>query len=134
MSQEAIRNALETALAAVDPTFPTAWANQSFAPPVSGAAYQEPFVLFGEPVNAEMGDRQHREEGIFQINLQYPPNTGDGAARTKAGAIKAAFYRTRSLVSGGITTVIERTPHAGGGRLEEGRWMVPVKIRFYAYI
>lgn len=134
MSQDAIRAALETALKAIDPAFKTAWQNDSFVPPNADTPYQEAFTMFAEPDDAEMGHTMHREQGIFQVNLKYPLKAGDAPARAKSKTIRDAFYRSRTLVASGVNTVIERTPFVGQGTRQDDRWVVPMKIRFYAYI
>lgn len=134
MSQVSIRAALEVALAAISPALETAWENHAFTPPAPSVPYQRAFVLFAEPSDPEAGNAIHFERGIFQINLMYPLQAGDSTARARAEAIRTAFYRGRSMTSGGITAVVEKTPEAGQGTVDGDRWFIPVKIRFFAQI
>lgn len=134
MSQNSIRKALETALLSIDPTFSSAWQNDTFVPPNADTPYQEAFTMFAEPDDAEMGHTMYREQGIFQINLRYPLKAGDAAARAKSKTIRDFFYRSRTLVADGVNTIIERTPFVGQGTRQDDRWVVPMKIRFYAHI
>jgi len=134
MSQVAIRKALETALNAMSPALPTAWENAAFVTPDPSAPYQRAFLLFAAPDDDELGNANHTERGIFQINLLYPLQTGDKDARTRAELIKTTFARAKSFSNSGISTIIERTPEASGGMVDGDRWLVPVKCRFFAFV
>jgi hypothetical protein len=138
MSLVLIRSALEVALAAMSPALATLWENGSYVTaagtagsPVPGTPYQRVFLLPAEPDNPEMG-RFTRDQGILQVSLAYPLNAGPAAATARAELIRDTFYRGRTFTSGGLSTVIERTPEIAPGRVEEDRWVIPVKIRFYA--
>jgi hypothetical protein len=125
-----IRSALEVALAAMTPALSTAWENAPFTP-VVGTPYQRVNLLMAEPVNPEMG-RFTRDQGFLQVSLAYPLNAGPAAASARAELIRDTFYRGRSFTSGGLVTTVERTPEIAPGRVEEDRWVIPVKIRFFA--
>ena len=134
MSIVSIRTALETKLATV--TFTggsTAYENAPFTP-VAGTPYQACYCLFAKPDNPTMGDGFHRVLGIFQVNLFYPLSTGTGAPAAQAELIKTAFKRGTSLTSGSVTVHIDLTPEIGPGRVDDDRFMIPVKIPFYADI
>lgn len=130
MSLVLVRSALEVALAAMTPAISTAYENAPFTP-VAGTPYQRVFLMAAEPANPEMG-RFTRDQGILQVSLAYPLNAGPAAATARAELIRDTFYRGLSLTSGGIVTTIERTPEIAPGRVEEDRWVVPVRIRFFA--
>ena len=134
MSQVKVRTALEETLAAMTPALATALENVRFTPPAANVPYQKAFVLFAEPDDPEAGHSLHFERGIFQVTLMYPLQTGDGTARARAEAIRAIFYRGASFTNSGITVVVVNTPEAGQGVVEDGRWSIPVKIRFLAQI
>ena len=132
MSNSQITAALETALQAVDPTFPTAWENVDFIPPIT--AYQVVTVLFAQPENPTLGNAFFRQRGYMQVQLRYPIGTGKQAAVAKAEAIQTAFKRGSSVSSGGITATIERSPEIMAGYTDENRFIVNVKIWFFANI
>ncbi len=130
MSIISVRAALEAKLNAMTPALATAWENVPYTP-VSGTAYQAAYVL---PVteNPTMGDDHHRLAGIFQVNLFYPLQTGTLTAATRAELIKTTFKRGTTMVSGSVSVIVERTPDIGQGRVDGDRFMIPVKIRWYA--
>lgn len=134
MSLLAVQAALETKLKSVDPTFPTAWSNTVFTPTV-GQAHQLPTLLPAEPDNSVAGaSPPYQDRGLFQITLNFPQGNGSKDALTRAMLIRNSFPVGLSLVSGGITTVIETTPEIGSG-LNEGPWyQIPVRVRWYANI
>jgi hypothetical protein len=132
MSAPAVRQALETALAANAGGVAIAYENVPYEP-VPGTPYQAAYVLAAEPENIEIGSA-YTERGLFQINLFYPLNTGPGAAETRAKAIRDAFPRGATFTADGVTVHIERTPEIGPGRIEEDRYFKPVRIRFYSHI
>lgn len=133
MSVSAIRAALETALNAITPALPTAFENAPFTP-IDGQAYQAVNLLSAEPSNPTLGDNFHRELGILQITLLYPPQTGPAAAMARAELIRATFYRGASFTSGGVTVIISGTPEIAPASVDGNRYAVPCKIRFFANI
>lgn len=132
MSAAAVRAALETALNAMTPPIATAWENVDYKPTV-GTAYQRATLLLAEPANPEIGPG-YIEQGIFQVDLYYPKNSGPSTATARAEAIRNAFPFAASFTSGGITTHIVRTPEIGTARVEDDRYVIPVRIRFEARI
>ena len=132
MSITAVRAALETKLAAMTPALATAYENAPYTP-VPGTPYQAVYLL-PTVENPTMGDSYYREVGIFQISLFYPLLTGPAAAAARAQLIRTAFKRGTSMISGGITTTITRTPEISQGRVDGDRWHVPVKLQWHANI
>ena len=133
MSLESVRIALETKLNAMSPALATAWENAPYTP-VVGTPYQQVWLLPATPDNSALGDDYYREQGIFQITLMYPLQTGPAAAIARAELIRAAFKRGTSMTSGAATVIVDRTPEIGIGRVDGDRWAVPVKVRWYAGI
>lgn len=130
MSVVLIRQALEVALAAMSPALATAYENTPYTP-VVGTPYQRVWLLMADPVNPEMG-RTTRDHGFLQVSLAYPLGAGPSAAATRAELIRDTFYRGRSFTTSGITVTIEKTPEIGPGMIEPDRYVVPVRIRFFA--
>lgn len=131
MSVVSIRAALETALNAVSPPIATAWENTAFVAPDLETPYQAAFVLFAQPENTEIGP-QHVQRGLFQVNLQYPLAAGTAAVNARAELVRAAFRRGLSLTSGSIRVTIEKTAEIGPGAIVGDRFLLPVRVRFYA--
>lgn len=130
MSLVSIRTALESALAAMSPAITYAWENHPFKP-VAGTPYARVYLMSAEPANVEIG-RHTTDRGFLQVSLAYPLNTGPAAATARAELIRDTFYRGRSFVSGGVTTIIEKTPEIAPAMIEADRYVIPVRIRFFA--
>lgn len=131
MSVIAIRAALETAIAGISPSLATAWENVDFTPPGSDEPYQEVFVRFAEPDNREIG-RQYVQRGFAQVTLKYPKGAGSAAAAARAELLKSTLYRGLSLTSGGVTVTVEKTPEVAAGPADDERFVLIVRVRFYA--
>lgn len=131
MSTLSIRTALETALGTVSPAISIAYENQSFIKPVT--AYQQAHILFARPDNVVFG-AEHIERGYMQVKLMYPANAGSSAAYTQAEAIRTTFQRGTTFSSGGVNVIVSDTPEVSPGMIEEGRYAVIVKIRFFSHI
>lgn len=130
MSQAAIRAALETALASAY-TMATAYQNVDFTPPDSATPYQSVAVLFAEPGNPEMG-AGFQEIGYMQVTLYSSEGAGTGTVQSTVETLRSTFRRGATFVSGTSRVTIERTPEASPGYNEDGRFVVPVKIRFFS--
>lgn len=134
MSTESIRKALEVRLAALAPSIVTAYENVTFTPPAADVAYQQAFLLPGQPDNSEMGSTNYFDVGVFQVTLCYPIGNGPGAAQARAELLRLHFKRGTSLVQDGITVIVMRTPAVAGGFRRDDRWCVSVSITYQAHI
>ncbi|MCK5605396.1 DUF4128 domain-containing protein [Candidatus Pacearchaeota archaeon] len=129
----AVRSALQSKLDSIYPALATAWENVEYVPVVD-TPYQAAYVLTAEPDNPTMGDDYYREQGIFQVSLFYPLSVGTSAAEVRAELIRTTFKRGTSMTSGSVTVIVNKTPEISQGRRDGDRWMIPVKIRWYAGI
>lgn len=125
-----IRTALETRLAAITSPLATQWENAAFVP-TAGTPYQQVTLLLADPSNPEMG-RFYQEQGYLQINLRYPINTGPGVAMARAQALRDWFYRGLQVAANGINVTVNRTPTISPAAVDGDRYVVPVKVRFFA--
>lgn len=133
MSQSKIQNALENALAGIEPALETVHGNEDYDP-VAGQPYQEVHVLFATPANPTMGDGFYQELGVLQVNLQYPAGVGSADAAARAALIRDVFKRGASFTDGGVVVQIDRTPEVSGGVVDGDRWKVVIRARFHADI
>ena len=132
MSLAAIRAALETALNGISPAIATAWENVPFTP-TPGVPYQAPYLLTAAPANPVIG-AAYMEQGVFQVNLFYPKDAGSADVTARAELIRATFPRLAGFPFTGGTVLIIETPEIGPPRADADRQMVPVKIKFQAWI
>jgi len=132
MSAVLIRAALEVALAAMTPPLATAYENAPYTP-VVGTPYQRVTLLLAQPANEEFGPA-YREQGFLQVDLNYPLNSGPAAASSRAQLIRSTFPCGASFTASGVTVHITRTPEIMPGRVEEDRFVIPVRIQFHSRI
>lgn len=133
MSQASIRAALETALATINPSIPTAYENVEFIPPDPGNPYQACYLRFGTPENIEVG-AGYNEVGFFQVSLFYPVHNGTADAVARAKQVRDLFKKKSTFSSGGITVTIVKTPEIPTGNPDDGTWAIVIKVPFMAQI
>lgn len=133
MSQLIIKQAFESAIAAMTPAIETAYANVDFIP-TTGTPYQQIFLLPAAPDNTEQGITNYREQGLIQVNLCYPINQTEKDALERAELLRTTFKKGTTLSKGGITINVIYTPTTLAGFKDNDRWVVPVRIFYLADI
>ncbi len=133
MSNLNIKAAIETRVSQLVPSLPTLFENSNYSP-VKGQPFQEVWLLFSKPENPTFGDNFYRQRGYMQVDLRYPTNTGGGDAGLRAELLRDWFPRGLSLEAGGVTTIVENTPEISNGVIEGDRYVIRVRVRFYANI
>ena len=134
MSLDKVRAALETALEAQDSSFATAWENTAFTKPANDVPYQKVNLLPAMPDNSTQGNKHYQEVGLMQVTLCYPQNAGPGDAQTRAVALRNYFKRGSTFTSGGVKTIVTRTPAIGPALIDDDRYCIPVSISYQADI
>jgi hypothetical protein len=131
MSNQAIRQALESHLADLASPLPTAWQGLPFTPP-AGEPYQEVFLLPAANQTTDLRQSTTVCRGVFQVTLCYPTGSGVADAEAKADAIAAHFDPASTvLTKDGVTVRIEGRPNIGGPLPgEPGRLRIPVSVRY----
>lgn len=133
MDNNTIGATFETHLKALAPAFPTAYENTNFKPPEG--PFQVPTFLFAEPDDIGFKDSPFIQRGIMTVTLAYPTNQGSKQANAKALDIRNHFPRGLSLpLTGGGNVIVDRTPEITGGSIEGDRFIIRVRIRFYAVL
>lgn len=133
MSNLAIRRALEGALNDMAVPLSTAWENDPFEPQAD-VPYQEAYMLYAKPENPTPGNEYYRQRGILQLTLRYPQNSGAGDVGERAELVRKTFSRGLSFEADGVTTHIDETPEVPGGSAIGDRYVIVMRIRFYADI
>ena len=110
----------------------TSYPNSSFSKPGPNVEWAS---LFNLPATASTDAINGRDEyaGIFQIDLNYPLDSGAGGPQAKADAIRAVFRRGAAFVSGGQRVEIVSTSIAQGVPVE-GWYRVPVSVSYRAFV
>lgn len=111
----------------------TAWEGIDFSMK-SRIPYQKVNLLPLNPDNATMGSNYYREEGIYQITLIYPIQSGPGLVTARAELIRETFPRGSSFSNNGVTVNISKTPAILAPYIYEENISVVVRIQYWANI
>jgi hypothetical protein len=130
-----IEAAMLKRLAAMPGALPTEYENDT---PLSDAdkenPYQRPFLFLAEPGNPTAGTGFHRQYGYLQVSLFYPLGSGTGYAAEQAEALRAWFAQGTPVSEDGLDLTLYRTPYIAKGQRDGDRWMVVVKVLFFANV
>lgn len=124
-----IRAAFETALYNLAPTFPTAWENVVFTKN-DQEAHQECKLVFNTPSNPTFPAGFRREQGEFQVFLNYKSGTGTAEIYNKAEGIANLFRRGSSFTSGSAVVNVFESPRVGDAFLAGDRYILAVRVPF----
>lgn len=136
MSNDAIQAALATRLRTLSPALPFAWPNSAYTPTI-GTAFARVGFLPAQTANPTMGAGAldvKRYNGVMQVSLCYPINTGEGDPRRKADAVIALFPRGSTFSYGGVDVHIDYTPSASPGFSQDAWYVLPVSVYYRADI
>lgn len=128
----AIRALLDGRLNTLTPVIPVAWPNVPFTP-VKGTAYHRVNLLPATPEQRELGATgRNTETGVYQVDCVFPADAGAGNAWARAELVRAHFKRGTKLAGSGFVVTI-RGAGPGPAIQEDGWYVVPVTISYYAY-
>lgn len=97
----AVRKALEQHLAALSPSWPTAWENVAYERS-NATLFQRVFMLPGQPVSEGIfRGSVVRHLGIFQVDVITAMEGGPGTGDARADAIQSHFKRGTSIAVAG---------------------------------
>jgi hypothetical protein len=125
----AVRAAFVTKLQTLASLPSVAWENVAFSP-VTGVPYLRPFLLPGEPFQAELGTAGcNRHTGIYQISVYSPAGAGVLSLNTLVASIVDHFKRGTTLTYSTTTLTIQKA--YPGPMMQETDWVhVPITIQY----
>lgn len=133
MSMNKVQHALISAVSSVLGSTPACYENEPFAPP-SGSKWAQVFFLPNTPsVETLGGNGEDFVDGVVQIDLNYPVQTGGAASRADFEAIRAAFPAGARPAYAGQEVII-RNCGRSAGRVVDGWFKVSITIAWYALI
>lgn len=133
MSDALLAKAFESRLkawaAAQTPAIPVAWENVAFKPPTG--RYARAHLLPNPAKHLTLEGTGRSLQGVFQVDLCMPPDTGAGGARALADSLDAAF----SLVmeQDGLRIWLLTPMSAAPGMHKDERYVVPVSGIYKAF-
>lgn len=106
----------------------TAYPNATFTKPTASTAWASVFVIPATTAPLSIRDSDEMA-GVFQIDLNYPINSGAGGAQAKADAIRAHFKRGTVLsgVELGAVSVANLGP-------VDGWFRVAVSVAYRSFV
>jgi hypothetical protein len=127
-----IPNLLESKLVALALGLPVVWENLPLVPPAT--PFLQATTLPAAAQAAGLGvNAQNRVDGVFQVSVWTPAETGRGAGLTYADQIATGFKRGTNLSTGNtriVTTAVSRAPSF----VDDSGWFhTPVSVSFFAY-
>lgn len=133
MSLSTVQAALSAAAAAGLGAIPTEWPNAPFEKPAN-AKWAQVFFLPNQPSVETLGAAgEDLIDGIVQVNLNYPRDTGDADARSDFEAFRAQFPAGARKTNTGQTVTITNCGRSQG-RLVDQWYRVSYTLAWYALI
>lgn len=131
MSTTETSMAMMQRLDAISPLLNVAWPNvEPGFDPAAVDLYLEVQFFRNRPDRMTIGGR-HRLPGIMQVTVSGKQKSGVRAAEEMAETIRSQFPADHKITDAdGHTVRITETPEIAGGLPDQGRWRVPVSIRF----
>lgn len=112
---------------------PTGYPNKNFSPK-QGEPWAKVHFIPNQPSVGSLGTYGDDEtDGIFQIDINYPLDQGNGDTNAKADQIRAHFKAGTSFSHNGQSVRV-KSCGAGRGRSDGGWWRVPITVMWTARI
>lgn len=133
MSQARIRQALESALKtwADAQGIVVAWENVTLVSPPAGA-YLRSQLLPLPTESADIGGKNRRFGGVYQVTLVMPTGAGPGAADALAAAVAALYPPGVPIVVSGLSVWIVRPMSQAPPVVDRDRFIVPCSLTYAA--
>lgn len=134
-----IEASIQTALFAraaslvLSPVHPVAWPNVSFTVPAS-KKYVRVTHFPNSTDRLYLGNNDpHRHQGILQLTVVAPINSGEALAREIAGQIADHFRAGLKLNSSGVRVNVTKRPNTGSVVIDTTEIRIPVSIAYRAF-
>jgi len=131
---EAIKAALTAQIEALELTDdpPIAWPNEHFEAPNPPAPYIDVDFIPNRNTRLVLGSAPHLRQGILQLTVKVPINTGTETADELAGSIAEQFPADLTLFEDDIKVRIQQAPDVlpGSKSANSVWWETVVSIRY----
>ena len=142
MSRSLIRRSLETQLAALSPSWPTAWEAAPFVVP-TGQCWQRVKLMLAETRPLGMGVNPGEEwTGTLHITLWSPTDVGPSLVEARAALIRGdraagttgLFHHGQSLINGTVSVTVLQ-PYDGPVLDNDSDWYgLPILVPFVCHV
>lgn len=133
--EASIQSALFARVASLvlNPAHPVAWPNVAFTPP-AGKRYLRVSHLPNVTDRLYIGSGDpHQHQGILQVMVCAPLNSGEAGARETAGLVANHFPADMRLTSGAVTVRITKRPNIAAALITDTEIQIPVSISYRAF-
>jgi len=111
----------------------TQWENAAFTPPTA-EPWAAVYFVPSQPVVATLGQGgMDRHDGFFQIDINFPANTGTKQCSDKADSIQNAFTVGKGVSYSGQEVKIVSCGRSQG-RIVNGFYRVSLTVVYYAHV
>ena len=135
----AVETSIQTALFArvvslvLSPVHPVAWPNVNFTAPAN-KRYIRVAHLPNTTERLYIGSREpHQHQGILQVMVVAPLNSGEATPRAIAAAVADHFPADLRLVQDGVTVKITKRPDIAAALPTDTELQIPVSISYRAF-
>lgn len=113
---------------------PYAVPNAPFTKPTDQSPWASVFILPNQPSVATLGaEGQDAHDGILQIDLNYPINTGEAAVTAKADELTDFFKAGKRLAHSGVELTVASCGRSRG-REVDGWYRVSMTVTWFARV
>lgn len=132
--QKGLINKLTTTFASWQTAHRIAWENVVFDPSkVPGLAWMRAtFMPASEMVGSLGANGLDKNEGLFQIDVNYPEGVGEAASRTTINELHACYKPGSFIYSGQQIAILNR--FRGPAMTTEGFYKIPFTVRWRAHL
>lgn len=134
-NQKDIRDAiLIVGMEAIALPYPTKWPNAPFVDQPNNSTWLRVTPLYGVPNQIGLA-KTDRIDGILQIDIFTPRDTGDAIAINIVDALRGALPSNGLALTSGNVSVKFSSCGLAGSSIEDGGWSKFIfEARFYAYV
>lgn len=113
---------------------PYAAENSPFTKPTDQSPWAAVHIFMNQPSVATLGaEGQDAHDGIMQIDLNYPLNTGEAAVTAKADGLTDFFKAGKRLAHSGVELTVSSCGRSRG-REVEGWYRVSMTVTWFARV
>jgi len=117
----------------LSPVHPVSWPNVAFTPPAN-KKYVRVTHFPNTTDRLYLGNSDpHRHQGILQLTVVAPLNSGESAAREIAGQVADHFPTGLTLHSGGVQVKITKRANTGSVVIDTTEIRIPVSIAYRSF-
>jgi hypothetical protein len=100
--------------------------------PTAKKPYVRAYLIPAQPANPTMGDGFYRDQGVYQLTLAYPTESGVGPVLDLAALLRTALARGVRLAAGSGFVLINQTAYIGPAAVEGDRLLVAIRFTWQA--